>query len=261
MIVGEEFMRSSRPARRLGAALPMAAATLAVCLLSFGLPGVAVAQDDGASGDPPAENPAEGTPEGAAPDADSPPAAEPPAAEGDVPVNVRLRRLEQKVQSLKERAWRSKARVGMLKEAVLGGGVGARATVVHKNKMGRAFRLVKLVYAIDGTQVYSRADETGKLDDAEEIDIISGPLSPGQHTLSVLMVYRGSGFGPFKYLKKYKYTVRSSHTFTAVEGKATRVDVVGYEKGGATTQLRDRPAVDFRVSSGDYSETQNAEKK
>ena len=64
-----------------------------------------------------------------------------PAAPGEEkPTNVRLRQLEQNVQSLKERAWRSKARVGMLKEAVLGGGVGARATLVHRNKMGRAFR-------------------------------------------------------------------------------------------------------------------------
>ena len=240
-------MRSSRNARP-GSRTLAAAAAFAVLLFSF----ATAAQD------------AEPAPDDQAAPPDAAPPAQPaagdaaPAESGDVPVNVRLRRLEQKVQSLKERAWRSKARVGMLKEAVLGGGVGARATIVHKNEMGRAFRLAKLVYAIDGTQVFSRADDTGKLDEGEELDILSGPLSPGNHTISVLMVYRGSGFGPFKYLKKYKYTVRSSHTFTATEGKATRVEVVGYEKGGATTQLRDRPAVDFRVSSGDYSETQAA---
>lgn len=251
-------MRSSRPARFVGSALPAVVAALVVSLCSLGL---ARAQDADPAVEPLSDNPAEGVPPDSAPDAPlEEEAAAPAPAETEAPVNIRLRRLEQRVQSLKERAWRSKARVGMLKEAVLGGGVGARATVIHKNKMGRAFRLVKLVYAIDGTQVYSRADESGELNDAKEIDIISGPLSPGQHTISVLMVYQGSGFGPFKYLKKYSYTVRSSHTFTAVEGKATRVDVVGYEKGGATMQLRDRPAVDFRVSAGDYSDTQNEKK-
>jgi hypothetical protein len=174
-----------------------------------------------------------------------------PAEGEDAPVNLRLRRLEQNVQSLKERAWRSKARVGMLKEAVLGGGIGARATLVHRNKMGRAFRLEKVVYAVDGTQVFARQDDTSKLHDQKTVEVLSGPIAPGNHTISVLLVYRGSGFGPFKYLKKYKYTVKSSHTFTAVEGKHTRIEIVGFEKGGWNTQLRDRPGVDYRVTTSD----------
>jgi len=175
-------------------------------------------------------------------------------AEEVTPVSVRLRRLEQNVQMLKERAWRSKARVGMLKEAVLGGGVGARATLVHRNDMGRAFNLVKVVYAVDGTQVFARHDAGGKLNEQRTIEILSGPIAPGNHTISVMLIYRGSGFGPFKYLKKYKYTVRSSHTFTAVEGKHTRIEIVGYEKGGWNTPLRQRPGVDFRVTTSDGGE-------
>src|SRR5262245_43396219 len=43
----------------------------------------------------------------------------------DMPTAVRMRRLEQKTQALKERAWQLKARVQMLKEQMIGGGVGA----------------------------------------------------------------------------------------------------------------------------------------
>jgi hypothetical protein len=152
------------------------------------------------------------------------------------------------VQALKEQAWRVKARVGMLKEAVLGGGIGARATIAHQNNMGGSFRLVKLVYALDGTQVFARADDTGKLNDSKSIDILSGPIAPGNHTVSVLMVYRGHGYGVFAYLKGYRFTVRSSHTFTASEGKLTQVTVVGFERGGVTTPLEKRPAVDFKTN-------------
>jgi hypothetical protein len=166
----------------------------------------------------------------------------------DLPANVRLRRLEQRVQALKEQAWRVKARVGMLKEAVLGGGIGARAGITHVNKMGGSFRLIKLVYALDGTQVFARSDDTGKLHDQKNIDILSGPIAPGNHTISVLMLYRGHGYGVFAYLKSYKFTVRSSHTFTVSEGKMTQVTVVGYERGGVTTPLEKRPAVDFKVN-------------
>jgi hypothetical protein len=168
-----------------------------------------------------------------------------------IPVNLRLRRLEQRVQALKERAWRAKARVGMLKESVLGGGIGAQATLVHVNKMGSSYRLVKLVYALDGTQIFSRADESAtSLYKNKSFDILTGPISPGSHTISVIAVYRGHGYGVFKYLNKYTFTVRSSHTFTAQEGKATRIEGVAFEKGGKTTRLEDRPAIDFKVTAG-----------
>jgi hypothetical protein len=164
------------------------------------------------------------------------------------PPGIRLRKLEQRVQELKEQAWRIKARVGMLKEAVLGGGIGARASIKHENKMGGSFRMVKVLYALDGTQIYSKADDTGKLDEMKNFDVLSGPIAPGNHTLSVLIIYRGWGFGVFEYLKKYKFTVRSSHTFTVAEGKLTDITVVGYERGGATTPMEKRPAVDFKVN-------------
>ena len=170
------------------------------------------------------------------------------ASPDDIPVRLRLRRLEQRVQALKERAWRAKARVGMLKEAVLGGGVGASATLVHVNKMGSSFRLIKLVYALDGTQIFARGDDS--LAGVKNLDILTGPIAPGSHTISVYALYAGHGYGVFKYLNKYRFTVRSSHTFTATEGKATRIDVVGFERGGVTTPLEKRPAIDFKVTQG-----------
>ena len=99
----------------------------------------------------------------------------------------------------------------MLKEAVLGGGVGATATVVHKNKMGSSFRLIKLVYALDGTQVFARADDTGALHKQKNFEVLTGPIAPGSHTISVLALYRGHGYGVFKYLTKYKLIGKSKY--------------------------------------------------
>jgi hypothetical protein len=200
------------------------------------------------AGDPAAkpggDAPAERAPVGG--DATKPAAA--PASGEDVPVNLRLRQLEQRVQALKERAWRAKARVEMLKEAVLGGGIGARAGIVHQQKMGNSYRMIQLVYALDGTTIFTRKDDTGAMHETKQFEVLSGPVTPGSHTLSVLAVYRGHGYGVFKYLRKYKFTVRSSHTFTVDEGRGVSIKVVGFEKGGSTTPLEDRPALDFQVS-------------
>jgi hypothetical protein len=162
---------------------------------------------------------------------------------------VRLRSLEKNVNELKEQIFRTKARLNLLKETVLGGVIGAsRAIIRHKNEMGSSFRLIKAVYALDGVQIFSKADDSGRLAEMTEFDVYNGAIQPGTHTLTVLMLYQGNGFGVFSYLKGYKFTVKSSHTFVAGESKTTGIAVVGYEKGNITTNLQDRPAVDFRVN-------------
>jgi len=204
----------------------------------------------GAAASPVAAPPA--APSGGAPAApsDSGPAAPgSPAASGDAANSVRLRALEKNVNELKEQIFRTKARLNLLKETVLGGTLGAsRAVIRHKNEMGNSYSLIKAVYALDGVQIYAKADDTGRLAEMKEFDVYNGAIQPGSHTLSVVMFYQGNGFGVFSYLKGYKMTVRSSHTFVAGEAKATAITVVGYEKGNMTTNLEDRPAVDFRVN-------------
>ena len=167
----------------------------------------------------------------------------------DMPTAVRMRRLEQKTQALKERAWQLKARVQLLKEQILGGGVGAQALIAHANDMGSSFRLIKLIYTLDGTQVFVRTDETAdNLYKTKAFDIFSGPIAPGNHTLSVLATYRGHGYGVFEYLSKYTFTARGNSTFIAGEGKLAKIDCKGHEKGGPTMKMELRPSIDCKVT-------------
>jgi hypothetical protein len=167
----------------------------------------------------------------------------------DMPTAVRMRRLEQKTQALKERAWQLKARVQMLKEQMIGGGVGAQAVIAHSNEMGASFRLIKLVYALDGTQVFARTDDTAEsLYKARSFDVFAGPISPGNHTISAVATYRGHGYGVFEYLAKYTFTARGNQAFIAGAGKISKVDCHGFEKGGPTMPLEKRAAVECKVT-------------
>ncbi len=163
---------------------------------------------------------------------------------------VRLHDLERRVNELKEQIFRSKARLNLLKETVLHGVIaGARAVITHRNEMGSMYTPIRYVYALDGQEIYSKTDESGKLGDQKEIEVFNGSITPGNHTLSVQMIYQGNGYGVFSYLKGYKFTAKSSRTFTAPEGKQLQLKVVGFEKGNpVTTDPKDRPAVDFRES-------------
>jgi hypothetical protein len=189
-------------------------------------------------------------PSGAPAAADGAPAPADGASAGDSGAyTVKLRTLEKNVNELKEQIFRTKARLNLLKETVLGGVIGAsRAYIKHKNEMGSSFRLVKAAYALDGVQIYSKSDDTGRLADMPDFEIYNGAIQPGSHTLTVMLQYQGNGFGVFSYLKGYKFTAKSSQSFVAAESKTTSITVVGYEKGNMTTQLSDKPAVDFRIN-------------
>jgi hypothetical protein len=166
-----------------------------------------------------------------------------------MPTSVRMRRLEQQTQALKERAWQLKARVQMLKEQMIGGGAGAQAVVGHANDMGASFRLIKLIYSLDGTQVFARTDDTAEnLYKTKRFDVFAGPISPGNHNLASSATYRGHGYGVFEYLSKYTFTARANQAFIAGEGKIAKVDCKGFEKGGPTTPLEKRPAIECTVT-------------
>ena len=189
----------------------------------------------------------------------SQPTAEPKGVEGETATSatqdkgmsagtysVRLRDLEQRINELKEQIFRSKARLSLLAETVLQGVVaGSQATLIHENRMGSSYMLVKVIYALDGAPIFNKADEEGELDDREKFDIYNGSIVPGEHTLTVNLEYRGHGYGIFSYLKGYRFKVRSNYTFTAPEGKAIVVRVVGFEKGGPTAPLEERPAIRY----------------
>jgi hypothetical protein len=166
---------------------------------------------------------------------------------------VRLRELEQKVDELKEQIRRSHTRLSLLSETILSGGVGgARAEIKFTNDMSSVFRLTRALFVLDGAVQYNKQDDTGALAAQKEIPIFSGSVPPGDHTLQVLLQFRGYGYGVFSYLRGYRFEVKSSHSFTVTEGKTMALEAVAYEKGGVTTPVEQRPAVRFveKLSTG-----------
>ena len=85
------------------------------------------------------------------------------------------------MSELKEQVFRTKARLQLLKETVLGGVIGAsRAVIRHRNEMGATFRLVKVVYALDGVQIFSKADDTGGCRRCRSSTSTTAPSSPAR---------------------------------------------------------------------------------
>lgn len=211
----------------------------------------AVPTEAGVSEDPASAAPATET--AAPPTENTAPASESVAPTGPQTANeaydIKVRAIEGKINDLKERIWRAKAKLTLLTEQVTGGlGSGASAVIVHQNTMGSAFLLTEAHYFLDGAAIWQDSDETGnRLTGERERLLFDGNLVEGSHTLTVNLVYRGNGTGVFSYLDGYTFRLQNSVNFTAEAGKVVTIRAIGYEDGDFfTTQMTDRPAIKFR---------------
>jgi len=200
------------------------------------------------------------SPAAATPKADA--KATPPQS-SDAAFDIRVKTLEEQVNDIKEKIFRTKARLLLLQETVVGGDLisGARAVIIHKNEMGSSFVLTSAAYALDGSPIFTKVDVNGDLASKKQIEIFNGRIVPGTHQITVKLQYQGHGFGPIDYLDGYKFKLTSSYTFNAAGGKSTTVDAIGYEKGGPFAELKDKPAVKFetQVSRSEASKSQAKE--
>lgn len=209
---------------------------LVVAFLVLVAPGVATGQEAGDSGP-----------------ADSPAAESQVTPGGEGSYQIQLRQLEERVADLKEKIFNSKSRLVLLKEQILHNVIAeAKGVIVHRNRMGAGFTLEQVLYHLDGNKIYFQDNKEGVLDEQREFEVFNGNLLPGNHLVSVEMVYRGSG-GLFSYVDGYRFKISSSYTFYASKGRIVKLSVVGHERGGLTTSLEDKPYVSYEVEQFRYN--------
>ena len=168
----------------------------------------------------------------------------------------RLDGIEGEVAALKDKIFRSKARLAVLRDTVMSGVMaGGRVMVAHRNLMSSGFRLVRAAVILDGAQIYARSDDTGALDQEDELPIFDGNLPPGPHEVTIELTYQGQGYGAFSYLKGYTFKSASTHSFAVAESGQFKLVSKGYERGNLTTEMKDRPAVEWQTVSVDASGT------
>ena len=182
-------------------------------------------------------------------------AATPAVSSEDAEISIfrELKTVESDVNDLKEKVFRSKARLLLLEEKVIRGVVsGAKGVVRHLNSLGSAYALESITYYFDGNPIYQATDAgtQGALSKEKEIEIFEANIPPGNHTLSVSGVIRGRGTGLFAYLADYSFQFSSSYSFVAADGKTTRLDSVLFKKGGPLADYVEGPAVEFRNRAG-----------
>ncbi len=168
--------------------------------------------------------------------------------------DVKIKQLEENITQLKEKIFRSKSRLLVLQETILKGVIaGAKAVVYHEDQLGGLYYLESVAYYLDGNPIYGRTNENGELKPGEEMQVYDGNVNPGNHMLTVYMIYRGQS-SVFSYIEGIRVKLKANYVFKAEEGKVTRVDVKGFDKGGVTAQFEKRPGVKFDSNYLDFTE-------
>lgn len=159
----------------------------------------------------------------------------------------KLEAYEQDLDKLKERIFKSKARLMQLYEQLKLGSVSiVGISIKHTHKVGSTFKLESITYTLDGFEVYhAENDAQNSLEQLAETPVYEGSLLPGEHILVVDMVYRGKGYGIFSYLDQYLFNVKSRYTFTVEEGEVVNVSVTSLDEGSFLAPLKDRLRLRF----------------
>lgn len=167
----------------------------------------------------------------------------------DQSYDLRVRELETRIDDLKEKVFRSKSRIVLLEETLLGGKIaGSKAIIVYKNELGITFKLRRALVGLDGNRILNEVDKNDNLADKDTFEIYNGAISPGTHTLTIEFNYQGSGAKVFNYMEGYDLRVPETCKFAVEEGTATIVEIVAFEAGDATTSVENRPDLKCNVS-------------
>jgi hypothetical protein len=160
------------------------------------------------------------------------------------------------VSNLKERVFRSKATLKLLKELIIDSALtGSRLVLWHVNKLGGGYSMESAQYFLDGKSVFSKVDPGGTLDSVREIKVAETSVPPGSHSLQVNLVLRGKGFEVFSYLRSYQFKVTSSYVFSMEEGKVTTIRVLSDSRGGLRNFV-ERPTIQYDERSEMFRDDQ-----
>jgi hypothetical protein len=106
------------------------------------------------------------------------------------------------------------------------------ADVVFVNEMSSSFELQQVAMTVDG----------------QPLPFGAATLKGGSHDVNVEADYRGNGYGVFAYLKQYRFKARLRYRLELPDARPRRIRCVGFEKGGPTTPLEERPQIRCETS-------------
>lgn len=170
------------------------------------------------------------------------------SAQSDASYDLQMYQLEDELNELKEDVFSSKARLRMLWHQLMQERIGgARIEIEHVNALGRLFEVQRIVYSLNGSQVFfGDAGEDPSLATAERRDVYSSPAVPGPYTVVARVALQGRSAGVFSYMRGYEFEATRAESFFVEDGTTARVGA-RLEDGGNSLPFEERPRLRFVI--------------
>ncbi|MBK9294555.1 MAG: hypothetical protein IPM57_08940 [Oligoflexia bacterium] len=156
------------------------------------------------------------------------------------------------IERMKQEVLNKKTQMMLFKQLLKSEGIESNFPIVnikHVNQMGVRYKIYSLTYTIDKDRVYTfhAEDNFTKQELSPETQVFRGPLSPGLHELLVEVIYQGNDTGVFSYINDYKIPSQMKKLIKVDKGQNLDIQIVGYEKGWALTDFKDRPDLKIKM--------------
>jgi len=129
--------------------------------------------------------------------------------------------------------------------------VGAPAYVQVHNEMGKRFRLTEAIVLLDASEVaHVKAVKDGELE--RDFRAFEGAVPPGEHAVTVTLIFQGRNSGVFNYVKDYHFRAETTGAFTVSAGdhRPATLEVVAREHKGASVPFEKKPQLEIMALPG-----------
>jgi hypothetical protein len=129
--------------------------------------------------------------------------------------------------------------------------VAVPAMVQVHNEMGKRYRLAEVAVLLDAVEV-ARVKAPKGAELGRDFPAFAGPVPPGEHAVTVTLIYDGRNPGPITYFDDYHFRVESTTGFkVSGDGDApAKLDVVARERKGMNVPFDKKVELEIAPAPG-----------
>lgn len=160
------------------------------------------------------------------------------------------------VDKLRDGVLNTKLQLQMFQEILKSEGINRyypKLVIGFRNDLTERYRIFSVEYIIDGVKTFfyqvdldeKKDRKTASTNDVQEF---STTISPGKHTVQVVVSFVGNDSGIFSYLSEYKVQVTEDKNYDFEKNNDYKLSVRTYEHGGLLTDFKDKAKLEVALT-------------
>lgn len=161
------------------------------------------------------------------------------------------------VNKLRDGVLNTKLQMQMFQEILKSEGINRfypKLIISFRNDLSERYKIFSVEYVVDGVKTYFYQVDTDtqsrnvSSSSKEAIKDFTTTISPGKHSIQVVVNFVGNDTGVFSYLSEYKVQVASDASYDFEKNNDYKLSIRTFEQGGLLTDFKDKAKLDVALS-------------